>query len=66
MTLGWLSMMFDRRGPYCSHSGTRMLSTLSGYEDGTFRPDESITRAEFVTIAVRYVRKSKIESKILK
>ena len=29
MTLGWLSMMFNRRGPYCSHSGTRMLSTLS-------------------------------------
>ena len=27
---------------------------ISGYEDGTFRPDESITRAEFVTIAVRY------------
>ena len=27
---------------------------ISGYEDGTFRPDESITQAEFVTIAVRY------------
>ena len=27
---------------------------IRGYEDGTFRPDESITRAEFVTIAVRY------------
>ncbi len=27
---------------------------ISGYEDGTFRPNESITRAEFVTIAVRY------------
>ncbi len=27
---------------------------ISRYEDGTFRPDESITRAEFVTIAVRY------------
>lgn len=27
---------------------------ISGYKDGTFRPDESITRAEFVTIAVRY------------
>lgn len=27
---------------------------ISGYEDGTFCPDESITRAEFVTIAVRY------------
>ena len=27
---------------------------ISGYEDGTLRPDESITRAEFVTIAVRY------------
>ena len=27
---------------------------ISGYEDSTFRPDESITRAEFVTIAVRY------------
>lgn len=27
---------------------------LSGYEDGTFRPDASITRAEFATIAARF------------
>ncbi len=27
---------------------------LKGYEDGTFRPDGNITRAEFATIAVRF------------
>ncbi len=27
---------------------------LNGYEDGSFRPDAAITRAEFVTIAVRF------------
>ena len=27
---------------------------LSGYEDGTFRPDATITRAEFATIAARF------------
>ena len=27
---------------------------ISGYEDGTFRPDESITRAEFVAMTVRF------------
>ena len=27
---------------------------LDGYEDGTFKPDSNITRAEFATIAVRF------------
>ena len=27
---------------------------ISGYEDGIFRPDESITRAEFVAMTVRF------------
>ncbi len=29
---------------------------LKGYEDGTFRPKASITRAEFATIAIRFFR----------
>lgn len=27
---------------------------IKGYSDGTFKPDESVTRAEFVAMAVRY------------
>ena len=27
---------------------------INGYNDGTFKPDNSVTRAEFVTMAVRY------------
>lgn len=27
---------------------------IKGYADGTFKPNESVTRAEFVTMAVRY------------
>ena len=27
---------------------------INGYTDGTFKPDESVTRAEFVAMAVRY------------
>lgn len=34
---------------------------LSGYEDGTFRPDAPITRAEFVTISVRFYEAYGIE-----
>lgn len=30
------------------------LGIITGYEDGTFRPNASITRAEFVTIATRF------------
>lgn len=37
---------------------------LTGYEDGTFRPDRSITRAEFATMAVRFFS-SKYEGKDL-
>ena len=34
---------------------------LSGYEDGTFHPDAPITRAEFVTISVRFYEAYGIE-----
>ena len=27
---------------------------INGYNDGTFKPNNSVTRAEFVTMAVRY------------
>ena len=30
------------------------MGIVDGYEDGTFRPNEPITRAEFVTIATRF------------
>ena len=30
------------------------MGIVDGYEDGTFRPDQPITRAEFVTIATRF------------
>ena len=30
------------------------LGAIQGYSDGTFRPDDNITRAEFVTIASRF------------
>ena len=30
------------------------LGVITGYEDGTFRPNASISRAEFVTIATRF------------
>lgn len=32
------------------------FNVINGYEDGTFRPNNSITRAEFVTIACRFVK----------
>lgn len=35
---------------------------LSGYEDGTFRPDAPITRAEFVAISVRFYEAYGIET----
>lgn len=31
------------------------LGVVSGYEDGTFRPNEPITRAEFVSMAVKFL-----------
>ena len=31
------------------------IGFLNGYEDGTFRPDQPITRAEFTAIAMRFV-----------
>lgn len=30
------------------------LGIITGYEDGTFKPDQKITRAEFATIAARF------------
>ena len=34
----------------------QQFNIINGYEDGTFRPNNSITRAEFVTIACRFVK----------
>ena len=31
------------------------MGIIKGYEDGTFRPNRTITRAEFATIAARYI-----------
>jgi hypothetical protein len=45
-------------------SAITMLTTLGlikGYEDGTFGPDKSITRAEFTTIAIRALNADKIQ-----
>ena len=32
------------------------LGIITGYEDGTFRPENTITRAEFVTMAMRFAK----------
>ncbi len=50
--------------PYSDVEATKWSSTaiatlsngnyITGYEDGTFKPDQSITRAEFATIAARF------------
>lgn len=34
----------------------QQFNVINGYEDGTFRPNNPITRAEFVTIACRFVK----------
>lgn len=40
---------------YSSYIGyLEKYDVINGYNDGTFKPDESVTRAEFVSMAVRY------------
>ncbi|MDO5725721.1 MAG: S-layer homology domain-containing protein [Tissierellia bacterium] len=38
--------------PYISHLVE--IGVMKGYDDGTFKPDQSITRAEFASLLVRY------------
>lgn len=40
------------------------FNVISGYEDATFRPDEAITRAEFVTMCTQFIRLLGFETKI--
>ena len=40
---------------YSSYIGyLEKYDVINGYNDGTFRPEDNVTRAEFVTMAVRY------------
>lgn len=45
----------DISGHWASESITRLvkMGAITGYPDGTFRPDSSITRAEFATVLVK-------------
>ena len=40
-------------GEYTAVSTLSSLSILTGYEDGSFKPDGDITRAEFATVVCR-------------
>lgn len=40
------------------------LGIIMGYEDGTFRPDDPITRAEFATIASRFDKLTSVQDNI--
>jgi hypothetical protein len=33
------------------------MGIINGYEDGTFKPDEAVTRAELATMLDRYINK---------
>uniref|UniRef100_UPI00403F5009 S-layer homology domain-containing protein n=1 Tax=Paenibacillus sp. FSL H8-0079 TaxID=2921375 RepID=UPI00403F5009 len=33
---------------------------MTGYEDGTFRPNKSITRAEMAAIVARFIEQSEV------
>lgn len=35
---------------------------ISGYEDGTFKPEAAITRAEFVTIIARFIKTTAVDA----
>lgn len=46
----------DEAAWYADYIGyMQRYGVINGYEDGTFRPDNTITRAEFVTIASRMI-----------
>lgn len=40
-----------------------MLGVIGGYGDGTFRPDDKITRAEVITIISRIIDEKRVEDK---
>ena len=45
----------DKNGWYSDYIGyLAKYHIIEGYEDGTFKPDASVTRAEFVAMSVRY------------
>ncbi len=45
----------DRNSWYADYVGyLEKYDIINGYTDGTFRPEANVTRAEFVTMAVRY------------
>ena len=53
-----------------THWGKKYIENLiakggiTGYEDGTFRPDNQITKAEFMTIALRSALEGKVSAKV--
>ena len=45
----------DKNTWYADYVGYLVkYDVINGYNDGTFRPEDNVTRAEFVTMAVRY------------
>ena len=48
----YASTLNDVRGHWADETITKMVGekVIAGYPDGTFKPDNSITRAEFVSI----------------
>lgn len=45
----------DKNAWYVDYVGYLVkYDVINGYNDGTFRPEDNVTRAEFVTMAVRY------------
>lgn len=45
----------DKNAWYADYVGYLVkYNVINGYNDGTFRPEDNVTRAEFVTMAVRY------------
>ena len=45
----------DKNAWYADYVGYLVkYDVINGYNDGTFRPEDNVTRAEFVTMAVRY------------
>lgn len=56
----------DIKSNHWSYESIKALSQMgiiNGYEDGSFRPDDKLTRAEAVTILVKYSLKDNIKDK---
>lgn len=53
------TMFPDINGHYAEHHICKLCSygILSGYEDGTFKPDNTVTRAEFATMVANALEK---------